>query len=426
MKTGAIRTLLSGKNYARGPARPRRHAARAGSSFKPFILAAAFEEGIPPTHDVLEQVAATTRPAVAGELVQLRHQRRGPGDSGMIDLYTATTDSVNVVFAQLIQDVGPRTSWRSRTGWASRRDALPVLVARDRLRRVTPLDLASGYQTLANGGVHCMPYAVREHLRRPRHGLPAPARLRPRDQAGDRAPGHGDAPGRRVGGTGHGRRPRDVAGGRQDRHGATATPTSGSSATRRRSRPRSGSGPRAARTRMRRASSAAPSRRRSGTTTCCASWRDARRGLPTAARRPAPRSPSPTSWGWIRRRRESTLVRRRLPRRRSRLGRTRRAEGDGRRAEPGRREHVRRLGTIGQLDVSDGVPSAAAVPGWWVERGTTAQSTLEACRVRGRASCIKIVTDPGDYDQRARPVARRRDQGAAGLDGDDHGGQARA
>ena len=30
----------------------------------------------------------------------------GPGSHGFINLYQATTDSVNVVFAQLIQDVG--------------------------------------------------------------------------------------------------------------------------------------------------------------------------------------------------------------------------------------------------------------------------------------------------------------------------------
>ena len=31
---------------------------------------------------------------------------------------------------------------------------------------VTPLEMASGFQTLANGGVHCPPYSVESIVRR--------------------------------------------------------------------------------------------------------------------------------------------------------------------------------------------------------------------------------------------------------------------
>ena len=39
-------------------------------------------------------------------------------------------------------------------------DLLPVLSLATGSVPVTPLDQASGFQTLANGGVHCVPYTV--------------------------------------------------------------------------------------------------------------------------------------------------------------------------------------------------------------------------------------------------------------------------
>ena len=42
---------------------------------------------------------------------------------------------------------------------------------------VTPIDQASGYQTLANEGVHCVPYTVESITDGPRRGLSAQARV---------------------------------------------------------------------------------------------------------------------------------------------------------------------------------------------------------------------------------------------------------
>jgi hypothetical protein len=49
----------------------------------------------------------------------------GAGDGGYIDLWEATRDSVNVVFAQLALDVGRRTSWMPPMRWESLRDWTP-------------------------------------------------------------------------------------------------------------------------------------------------------------------------------------------------------------------------------------------------------------------------------------------------------------
>ena len=158
--TGAIRTMLSGRDYrddqlelANSPHQP-------GSSFKPYILAAAFEEGIPPTQTYSSKSPYYPPGGWPGSDCNCVTNAEGPGDSGFIDLYTATTDSVNVVFAQLIQDVGATkvVETAHRMGIVSDIPAVDALATGS--VGITPLEQASGYQTLANGGVHCVPFTV--------------------------------------------------------------------------------------------------------------------------------------------------------------------------------------------------------------------------------------------------------------------------
>ena len=160
VKTGAIRTLLSGKNYAKDQLDLVNTPHAPGSSFKPYILTAAFEEGISPNTTYSSKSPYYPPGGWPGSSCNCVTNAEGPGDSGMINLYTATTDSVNVVFAQLIQDVGPDkvVEVAHRMGVTS--DLLPVLALATGSVPVTPLDQASGFQTLANGGVHCVPYTV--------------------------------------------------------------------------------------------------------------------------------------------------------------------------------------------------------------------------------------------------------------------------
>ena len=104
---GAIRAMLSGKNYDRDQYDlVWRGTRQVGSAFKPFTLTAAFEQGFPPG-----KVYSSRSP-----LCNLEGWRsasgcvsnaEGGGDSGYLDLWSATQDSVNVVFAQLALDVGP-------------------------------------------------------------------------------------------------------------------------------------------------------------------------------------------------------------------------------------------------------------------------------------------------------------------------------
>ncbi len=161
-ETGAIKTMLSGKHYDKDQVNTVTTLHQPGSSFKPYLLAAAFEQGISPY---------ASYSGVQGAIDDPRCETNGQpwvvinaeGSSvGNMNLYTATADSVNAVFAHLMLDVGPENvvAMAHRMGITSPLPAVCSLATGS--VGISPLDQASGYQTLANGGVHCLPYAVAE------------------------------------------------------------------------------------------------------------------------------------------------------------------------------------------------------------------------------------------------------------------------
>jgi penicillin-binding protein 1A len=85
----------------------------------------------------------------------------GGGDRGYLDLWSATQDSVNVVFAQLALDVGPEhiVDVAHRMGITVPMDAVPSITLG--VEEVPTMDMAAAFGTLANDGKRCNAWAVR-------------------------------------------------------------------------------------------------------------------------------------------------------------------------------------------------------------------------------------------------------------------------
>ena len=131
---------------------------QAGSSFKPFALAAAIEEGVP-----LSKRYDGSGPLVipgADNGGDYTVQNYEGGQYGEITLLEATVNSVNVVYAQLVDEIGvdPVVDIAERMG--IRTPLQPYFSAVLGTNEVNPLGMASAYGTLANNGDHHPPVAV--------------------------------------------------------------------------------------------------------------------------------------------------------------------------------------------------------------------------------------------------------------------------
>jgi penicillin-binding protein 1A len=132
---------------------------QAGSTFKTFVLSAAVASGIDPAAATYVsapfhyQPDPTSRP---WDVATYDHSYLG-----WTSVERATLRSDNTVYAQLTLDVGPRNVavLARRMGVQSPLTAVPSIGLGT--LGVSPLDMASGYATLAAGGVYTRPTAIR-------------------------------------------------------------------------------------------------------------------------------------------------------------------------------------------------------------------------------------------------------------------------
>ncbi|ACZ32355.1 glycosyl transferase family 51 [Xylanimonas cellulosilytica DSM 15894] len=163
-ETGEIRALFGGLDYLeRQFNTATRGSAQAGSTFKPFTLIAALEDG----RSLGERFDGRSQRVIPGW--DPANGNQGPRNFGgrhfgSIDLVDAMADSVNTVFAQLNVEVGPE-----RTVEVAHRLGIPESVDIPAVpsnvlgpSSVSVLDLATAYSTIANGGDRVTPHVVRE------------------------------------------------------------------------------------------------------------------------------------------------------------------------------------------------------------------------------------------------------------------------
>ncbi|MFL5911875.1 MAG: transglycosylase domain-containing protein [Gaiellaceae bacterium] len=126
---------------------------QAGSSFKPFVLAEAIRRGMSPDS---KYYAA---PPKIGPLRGWEQEVNNYGGAGFgtINLTEATVNSVNTVYAQLINDVGAENvvTLAHKMGITSELNAVPSITLGT--QEVSVLEMADAYLTLFNNGMHTDP-----------------------------------------------------------------------------------------------------------------------------------------------------------------------------------------------------------------------------------------------------------------------------
>ena len=152
---GAIRALVGGVDHRYSPFDRASQARRQpGSSFKPFIYAAALEKGLRPT-DV--------RMDAPIQLGPWRPENYGGGYVGPVTLQEALARSINTVAVRVAQEVGSKHigELAARFGLTDI-PAMPDLSVALGAYEVNLVELSSGFQVFQQGGVRTPAYLIDE------------------------------------------------------------------------------------------------------------------------------------------------------------------------------------------------------------------------------------------------------------------------
>jgi penicillin-binding protein 1A len=160
-RTGAVRAMVGGRNFEKAQFNLAYQGRRqAGSAFKPFVLAAALEQGIRP--DKRYGSSPTTLHYGPGNALTWKVNNYDGVGHGFITIRQGMINSVNGVFARLVLDVGPSSvvDVAHRLGITSKLDAIPSIALGGLRVGVSPFEMASAYTTFANMGVHMPGHGV--------------------------------------------------------------------------------------------------------------------------------------------------------------------------------------------------------------------------------------------------------------------------
>jgi penicillin-binding protein 1A len=160
-QTGYIRAMVGSTTYdnskfilaTQGRRQP-------GSSFKTFALTAAIEAGIDPWSTYYESMPVSL--IYPGAPKPWTVKTYGNTYKGTISVEQATLVSDNTVYAQMALDVGAEhiVDVAHRMGITSYLNSDPAIALGGLTYGVSPLEMASAYATLANGGEHVEPTII--------------------------------------------------------------------------------------------------------------------------------------------------------------------------------------------------------------------------------------------------------------------------
>ena len=156
---GQVLALIGGRDFRRNQFNLAVQGRRQpGSAFKPFVLVTALQQGVSPSQ-VFSAAPYSVR-VVDGVWNVQNYENKVT--QGSLTLQAATSWSVNAVFARLIMKVGPANvvSIAKKMGITSPLDANPAIALGGLRYGVSPLEMASAYGTIANGGLAVPPSGI--------------------------------------------------------------------------------------------------------------------------------------------------------------------------------------------------------------------------------------------------------------------------
>jgi len=159
-QTGYIKAMVGGRDFEKNKynlATSRNR--QPGSSFKTFVFAAAIENGMSPFETYSS--APVTIPIPGSKPWKVSNYVEGSGGPPMT-IREALVKSVNTVYAQLIMDVGVDkvVETAKKMGIKGYINPNPAIALGGLTNGPSPLEMASAYATLANGGKYNKPLAV--------------------------------------------------------------------------------------------------------------------------------------------------------------------------------------------------------------------------------------------------------------------------
>lgn len=156
---GAVVALVGGRDFDRSQFDLATQGKRqTGSAFKPFVLAAALEQG----YSLDSKFEGTPFSTPVRDGIWHVDNYEGQVKSGSYTLRLATIWSINTVYARLVMRVGADkvVDVAHRMGIETPIDPEPAIALGGLNRGVSPLEMASAFGTIANGGVHVKPSGV--------------------------------------------------------------------------------------------------------------------------------------------------------------------------------------------------------------------------------------------------------------------------
>lgn len=157
-RTGAIRAMVGGRDFEKSQFNRAIQALRQpGSSFKPFIYAAALKRGFKPNDIIVDAPVSYWDPSSKKMWKPTNYEKRF---FGRVTLQRSLEHSINVATIRLLEKVGTQRV----SGLVKRLGVLspiePYLSMALGTSVVNLLEMTSAYATIANGGLRTAPYTI--------------------------------------------------------------------------------------------------------------------------------------------------------------------------------------------------------------------------------------------------------------------------